>query len=171
MLPAVAIGALLLGAGPPRFEKHLIDAFPAGYQVLPPVLSERPLQAFRPAKRVPVGPSNQAGKRQQHESLRWIFAWMPAGMFFATYYWVAAVTQRYAPVRLSAFLTTVHLPSRIEVSKDYAANLAAVVKRFSALLGHDAMLVDLTEQSVVAYLSAYRRSGRPDRPTISGNCC
>ncbi|MGO8748642.1 MAG: FG-GAP repeat domain-containing protein [Thermoguttaceae bacterium] len=30
---SLALGALLLGAEPPRFEKHLIDHFPAGYQV------------------------------------------------------------------------------------------------------------------------------------------
>jgi len=64
-------------------------------------------------------------------------------------------------VRLSTFLATVYLPSRIEVSADYATNLAAVVTRFSAHLGRDAMLADLTEQSVAAYLMAYRRAWSP----------
>lgn len=33
MLISLTLGALLLGAEPLRFEKHLIDHFPAGYQV------------------------------------------------------------------------------------------------------------------------------------------
>ena len=64
-------------------------------------------------------------------------------------------------MKLSAFLQTVYLPSRIEVSSDYAAHLAAVVGRFSAHLGRDAMLVDLTEQHIAAYLMTYRRERSP----------
>ena len=33
MFSTLALGVWLLGAEPPRFEKHMIDAFPAGYQV------------------------------------------------------------------------------------------------------------------------------------------
>ncbi|MGA2034172.1 MAG: VCBS repeat-containing protein [Thermoguttaceae bacterium] len=33
MFALFVLGGLLLGAEPPRFEKHMIDAFPAGYQV------------------------------------------------------------------------------------------------------------------------------------------
>jgi integrase len=60
-------------------------------------------------------------------------------------------------VKLAAFLATVYLPSRIEVSADYAQNLAAVVARFSAHMGRPAKLADLTEQNVAGYLSAYRQ--------------
>ena len=33
MLVVIGLGGLLMGAEPSRFEKHMIDAFPAGYQV------------------------------------------------------------------------------------------------------------------------------------------
>jgi len=60
-------------------------------------------------------------------------------------------------MRLHAFLQTMYLPSRVEVSRGYAENLHICAKKFSAHLGRDAMLSDLTEQTICDYLSAYRK--------------
>lgn len=66
---------------------------------------------------------------------------------------------------LSGFLTTVYLPSRIEVSADYAALLRSLVAGFSAHLGRTARLIDLTEPTVCGYLAAYRAT----RSAVSTN--
>jgi len=55
------------------------------------------------------------------------------------------------------FLLTRYLPSRIEVSRGYAAKIQSVVRRFSEHLGHPATLMDLTEENVCSFLAAYRQ--------------
>ena len=58
---------------------------------------------------------------------------------------------------LSAYVQTAYLPSRIEVSTQYAKKLASVVGKFSVYLGRQASLADLTELQVCGYLSSYRK--------------
>jgi len=58
---------------------------------------------------------------------------------------------------LSAFLATIYVPSRIELSAGYAANLAAVVKRLSGHLGRPARMADLNAAAIAGYLCEYRR--------------
>jgi len=58
---------------------------------------------------------------------------------------------------LSDFVNTLYLPSRVEVSEGYAEVLNICVRKFSAHLGRDAKLSDLTEQAICDYLSAYRK--------------
>lgn len=59
-------------------------------------------------------------------------------------------------MKVSAFLRTIYLPSRIELTAKYADDLAGVVDAFSRHLGHDAKLPDFTEGNVAGFLTVYR---------------
>jgi integrase len=59
---------------------------------------------------------------------------------------------------LAEFLEDVFLPSRIEVSAQYAANLCAIVRRLDAFLGCAVALDELNETDLCRYLSAYKQS-------------
>lgn len=55
------------------------------------------------------------------------------------------------------FLREVYLPSRIELSENYASLLESVVRKFSAFLGRPAELQDLNDTTVCNYLCEHRR--------------
>ena len=58
---------------------------------------------------------------------------------------------------LDRFLMEFYLPSRIELSRDYARFLSAVCADFSAWLNRPATIDDLTEANVCRYLGQYRQ--------------
>ena len=58
---------------------------------------------------------------------------------------------------LSAYLRTIYVPARIELARQYEAKLYSVAGKFSSFLGRPAVLADLTEQTVCAFLGDYRR--------------
>lgn len=63
---------------------------------------------------------------------------------------------------LMNFLLEGYLPSRVEVSSGYAENLRVTVGQFSRWLDRDAVIADLTEERISAFLGNYRgiRSAR-----------
>jgi integrase len=62
---------------------------------------------------------------------------------------------------LTDFLTKVYLPSRIELSKNYADGLCSVVARFNAFMGHPVGIKELKEADVCRFLVALRQSCSP----------
>lgn len=58
-------------------------------------------------------------------------------------------------MRLAAFIQTVYLPSRVELSDDYCRMLTALVARYSTFLERPATLHDLNEAGIAAYLASY----------------
>jgi integrase len=58
---------------------------------------------------------------------------------------------------LRAFLQTVYLPSRVEVTAAYAGLLASTVAQFALYLHRQAKLTDLTEANVGGFLAEYKR--------------
>jgi integrase len=62
---------------------------------------------------------------------------------------------------LMSFLTNVYLPSRIEVSKNYAAFLCTLVARLNAFIGHPVRVDELSEGDLCRFLMALRQSSSP----------
>jgi integrase len=58
---------------------------------------------------------------------------------------------------LSTFASEVYLPSRISVKRDYANNVLATCRRFSAHAGHEMRVSELSETAICSYLCAYRK--------------
>ena len=61
-------------------------------------------------------------------------------------------------MKTSAFVQTVFVPSRVEISAVYEGNIYSVVRKFSEFLGHPSVLGDFTTKNVANYLTKYRKS-------------